>query len=98
MLVKRTKDCAPFAAVDGCMLRELLHPAHGDCMLPYSLAIAEVAVGGKTHPLRLDRVEVYLILQGEARLHVDAETARLAVGAAALIPAHGVQWIENLGP
>lgn len=98
MLVKRTKDCAPFAAVDGCMLRELLHPAHGDCTLPYSLAIAEVAVGGKTHPHRLDRDEVYLILQGEARLHVDAETAPLAAGAAALIPAHGVQWIENLGP
>lgn len=98
MLVKRTIDCVPFEAVDGCAIRELLHPGHGDCALPYSLAIAEVAAGGRTHPHRLDRAEVYFILQGEGRLHVDESTARLAVGAAALIPAHSVQWIENLGP
>lgn len=97
MLVKRSADCAAFTAVDGCSIRELLHPAHGDCDLPYSLAIAEVAVAGHTHPHRLDRDEVYFVLQGEGRLHVDAQTARLGTGAAALIPAGSTQWIENVG-
>lgn len=97
MLVKHTDDCVPFEAVDGCSIRELLHPAHGDCGLPYSLAVAEVAVGGRTHPHRLDRDEVYFVLEGEGRLHVGADAARLTAGAAALIPAHSVQWIENVG-
>jgi hypothetical protein len=30
MLVKRMTDCVAFEAVDGCLIRELLHPAHGD--------------------------------------------------------------------
>jgi len=98
MLVKHVDECRPFVAIDGCMIRELLHPAHGDCQLPYSLAIAEVAVGGHTHPHRLDRDEVYFILDGRGRLHVNEETAELGTGAAALIPAGSAQWIESLGP
>lgn len=98
MLVKRLADCVAFEAVDGCLIRELLHPAHGDCALPYSLAIAEVAVGERTHPHRLDRDEVYFVLHGAGRLHVADETATLTAGAAALIPGHSVQWIENTGP
>ncbi len=98
MLVKRMADCVAFEAVDGCRIRELLHPAHGDCALPYSFAIAEVAAGQRTHAHRLDRDEVYFVLHGAGRLHVDDASADLDVGAAALIPAHSVQWIANAGP
>lgn len=98
MLVKRVENCVAFEAVDGCSLRELLHPAHGDCDLPFSLAIAEVAVGECTHPHRLDRVEVYFVLQGVGRLHVDDARATIGAGAATVIPAGSVQWIESLGP
>ncbi len=98
MLVRRMADCVAFEAVDGCLIRELLHPAHGDCALPYSLAVAEVVAGGRTHPHRLDRDEVYFVLHGAGRLHVDGASADLATGAAALIPAHSVQWIANPGP
>ncbi len=97
MLVKHSDDCVPFVAVDGCVIRELLHPAHGDCELPYSLAIAEVAVAGSTFPHRLDRTEVYFVLEGRGRLHVDERTAELQRGAAALIPAGSTQWIANIG-
>lgn len=97
MLVKQSNDCVPFVAIDGCAIRELLHPAHGDCDLPYSLAIAEVGALGATFPHRLDRTEVYFILQGRGRLHVDARSAVLEVGAAAIIPGGSTQWIENLG-
>ena len=98
MLVKQSAACMPFIAIDGCTIRELLHPAHGDCELPYSLAIAEVASSAHTHPHRLDRTEVYFVLDGRGRLHVDDTTATLDPGTAAMIPAGSVQWIENLGP
>jgi mannose-6-phosphate isomerase-like protein (cupin superfamily) len=97
MLLKRLGDCAAFVASDGCLIRELLHPAHGDCALPYSLAVAEVAPGGSTWRHRLVRDEVYLVLAGSGRLHVDDENRILGVGDAALVPAGAVQWIENPG-
>ena len=97
MLVKHSDDCAPFIAVDGCVIRELLHPAHGDYDLPYSLAIAEVAVAGATFPHRLDRAEVYFVLAGSGRLYVDEESSVLDRGAAAVIPAGSTQWIANIG-
>jgi len=97
MLIKRLADCASFIANDGCSIREVLHPAHGDCVLPYSLALADVAVGEATFRHRLDRIEVYCVLAGCGRLHVDEETALLGPGDAALVPAGAVQWIENVG-
>jgi mannose-6-phosphate isomerase-like protein (cupin superfamily) len=98
MLLKRLGDCTPFVANDGCLIRELLHPAHGDCALPYSLAVAEVAVGASTRRHRLDRDEVYFLLGGTGRLHVDERSSLLAAGDAALVPAGCAQWIESLGP
>jgi mannose-6-phosphate isomerase-like protein (cupin superfamily) len=97
MLLKRLADGVPFIANDGCSIREVLHPVHGDCALPYSLAIADVAVDEATYRHRLDRVEVYCVLAGSGRLHVDAESALLGPGDTALIPAGAVQWIENIG-
>lgn len=97
MLVKRLQNCREIIANDGCRLRELLHPAHGDCVLPYSLAHAEVAVGEATLPHRLDRTEVYFILEGHGVLHVDSAMETVNAGDTALIPAAAVQWIENAG-
>jgi len=97
MLLKRLADCVPFVANDGCTIREVLHPAHGDCALPYSLALADVAVDEATYRHRLDRDEVYFVLEGSGRLHVDDGSTLLGPGDAALIPAGAVQWIENAG-
>jgi mannose-6-phosphate isomerase-like protein (cupin superfamily) len=98
MLIKRLDDCIPFIANDGCSIREVLHPAHGDCVLPYSLAVADVAVGDATFRHRLDRIEVYCVLAGAGRLHVDDDSTLLGPGDTALVPAGAVQWIENVGP
>lgn len=97
MLIKRAADIAGFIANDGCLIRELLHPAHGDCALDYSLALAEVAAHASTYRHRLAQPEVYFILEGEGDLHVDATVVRLKPGDTALIPAHAEQWIDNRG-
>lgn len=97
MLIKRAAEIAGFIANDGCLIRELLHPAHGDCELDYSLALAEVAVNAATYRHRLAQAEVYFILKGEGDLHVDEQITRLRPGDTALIPAQAEQWIENRG-
>ncbi|MSQ68804.1 MAG: cupin domain-containing protein [Gammaproteobacteria bacterium] len=97
MLIKHPAQVPAFVANDGCLIRELLHPAHGDCDLAYSLALAEVAVGAASYRHRLAQTEVYFIVAGEGELHIDARSARLTAGDTALIPAGAEQWIENCG-
>ncbi len=97
MLIKKTSRCPPYTAIDGCQIREVLHPSYDSMSLPYSLAVAEVAVGARTYRHRLQADEVYYVLEGTGCLHIDNETAALEPGDAVLIPADKVQWIENTG-
>lgn len=97
MLVRSWWECSPFTAVDGCQIREVLHPAQESLPLPYSLAVAEVAAGARTWRHRLAHDEVYFLLEGSGRMHVDAESRDLQAGDTVLIGAGCEQWIENLG-
>jgi len=98
MLLRRLDDCEEIIANDGCRLRELLHPGRDASGIAYSLAIAWVDPGARTLPHRLvGHREVYLILEGEGTMHIDAESASVAPGDAVVIPADAEQWIENTG-
>lgn len=97
MLIKREQTCAQFTANDGCRIRELLHPKNDDIAAGFSLAIAEVAVGGRTYRHRLRQVEAYLILTGTGNAWVAGECAPVAAGDVVFIPAGDEQWIENTG-
>ena len=98
MWVKRTADCPAQIAVDGCRLREVLHPAHGALDLPYSLAVAEVDVGARTYRHRLQHAEVYYLIEGCGCMHIDDASAEVSPGDAIWIPPGAAQWIENTGP
>jgi mannose-6-phosphate isomerase-like protein (cupin superfamily) len=97
MLVKRVGTSPEIIANDGCHLRELLHPARDGSGVSYSLALAWVAVGEKTHPHKLLQTEVYLIIRGKGRMHIGDEMSEVQPGDAVVIPPQQVQWIENIG-
>ncbi|MHC4938661.1 MAG: cupin domain-containing protein [Planctomycetota bacterium] len=97
MLIRRLDSCEEIIANDGCRLRELLHPDK-DGSGSYSLAIAWVDPGERTHAHRLEgRREVYLILEGGGEMHIDDDCDQVAPGDAVVIPAGATQWIENTG-
>ena len=97
MFVKSLAACPALLANDGCRLFELLHPHHDALPLPYSFAIAEVEPGESSYRHRLRQTEIYFILAGHGRMHVDKETRELTVGDAVVIPAEAEQWIDNIG-
>jgi mannose-6-phosphate isomerase-like protein (cupin superfamily) len=97
MLIRRLQDCAPFRAGDDSLLRELLHPDKMDFAARYSLAHATVRPGGRTRPHRLRATEVYYVLAGRGRMHVDEEAADVAAPCAIYIPPGSIQHIENTG-
>jgi len=99
MLIRRMEACTEIIANDGCRLRELLHPGKDGSGISYSLALAWVDPGKSTYPHHLTgETEVYLILSGTGRMHIDNESADLKAGDAVVIPRGARQWIECTGP
>jgi len=97
MLVRRLRDCEPFVAGDGSVLRELLHPDKTDVAIHYSLAHAKVGPGKRTKAHRLKTAEVYYILSGRGRMHIDAEMTDVDADCAIYIPPGSIQSISNTG-
>ncbi|MBM4029718.1 MAG: cupin domain-containing protein [Planctomycetes bacterium] len=98
MLVQRLSDCGEFVAGDDSILRELLHPDKADLAIRYSLAHATVRPGEKTKPHRLRTSEVYYILAGRGRMHIDDQVSDVGADCAIYIPPGSTQCIENPGP
>lgn len=97
VFVKKLGDCDEFTANDGCRIREVLHPKNDSLDLPYSLAAARVEPGKHTYRHRLRETEVYYILAGTGRMHIDDEVREVTRDEAVFIPPGTVQWIENTG-
>ncbi len=97
MLIRRLQDCVEFIGGDDSILHELLHPAKTRIAVGYSLAHATVKPGERTKPHRLKTTEVYYLLQGQGRMHIEEETCEVTALSAIYIPPHAIQWIENTG-
>ena len=98
MLVKRLECCAPIVANDLTELRELLHPDHDGIPLGYSLAHAVIRPGHRSIRHHLHGAgEVYYLLSGSGRMHIDDDEQEVRAGDALLIPPGAVQYLENTG-
>ena len=97
MFVKNLNDCREFTANDGCQIRELLHPKNDPVDLAFSLAVARVPAGERTRRHKLIQTEVYFILAGEGRMHINSETREVGANDMILIPPQAVQLVENIG-
>lgn len=98
MIVSSLQRCQEFVAGDGTLLRELLHPTKQPVSIRYSLAHARLAPGKVSLKHRLRSSEVYYVLGGRGRVHVDEETRFVSAGDAIYIPPGAQQYIESLGP
>lgn len=97
MTIKDLKKCREFISQDGALLRELLHPEKENLQLRYSLAHAMVKPSQRTKLHRLKTSEVYFILEGRGKMHIDQEEAEVFPGETIYIPPHAEQYIENTG-
>ncbi len=97
MFLKYLKDCREFVAGDDSILRELLYPEKTALQIRYSLAHAKVEVGRMTKPHKLQAAEVYYIIAGKGRMHIDEESLEVGPECAVYIPPQAMQYIENTG-
>ena len=98
MLIRKLKDCLEITAGDETILKELLHPEREYKYTGrYSLAHATVKPGKSSLKHRLKTDEVYYVISGKGKMHIDAETAEVGAGDAIEIPPNSTQWVENTG-
>ncbi|MBN1823812.1 MAG: cupin domain-containing protein [Endomicrobiales bacterium] len=97
MLIKKLAKCGVFTAGDKTRLKEILHPAKQKLKLRYSLAHATLKQGRVSLPHRLKSSEVYYILKGRGRMHINGERKTVVPGDTVYIPPRSVQLIKNLG-
>lgn len=98
MLIRKLANCSEIVAGDGTRLRELLHPERDYPFTGrYSLAQAVIQPGERSTPHRLTSSEVYYIMSGQGRMHIDDDTADVSPGDAFEIPPGATQWLENTG-
>lgn len=95
MLVRTLEQCKTFTAGDGSLLREILHPDRHHLDIRYSLAWATIEPGHKTLAHLLTCAEVYYIIRGQGRMHINNEEKTVKENDTIYIPPKAVQFIEN---
>lgn len=98
MFVRNLGACEVITANDLTELRELFHPEKDALPVGYSLAHAVIRPGERSirHHL-VGASEVYYLLSGSGKMHIDTEVRDVRAGDALLIPAGAVQFLENTG-
>ena len=97
MRIKQLKECAQFTAGDKSLLREILNLRREKLKIRYSLAWAKVKPRKQTLPHKLKYAEVYYIIKGKGRMHINNKKNLVKESDTIYIPPHAVQFIKNTG-
>ena len=99
MHIKQVKKCPEFLASDGCLLREILHPDREieKVDFNYSIAYGILKTGAKSIEHKMMSSEVYYILRGEGKIHINNESEKVNAGCVVVVPTGATQFLENTG-
>lgn len=97
MDIRDVQNREEFIAGDKTILREFFNANTEKLPLRYSLAHAIVKPGNRSTRHRMKTSEVYYILSGTGRMHINDEMADVHEAQAVIIPPGAAQWIENTG-
>jgi mannose-6-phosphate isomerase-like protein (cupin superfamily) len=96
MEIVQRNEVKSFITRDGSEIRELL-AYRNSSLRNQSLAEAIVPVGGATLPHRHHKAEeIYYLLQGKGRMHLEGEQSEVGPGDAIAIPPGSWHRIENI--
>ena len=94
----RNRDTAtPYQTKDGSLIKPLMDLSNSS-VRKLSLAQATVPPGSQTYPhLHTQSEEIYYLLQGKGRMHIEGESRKVTQHDAILIPPRASHYIENIG-
>ena len=97
MSVRKKPDITEINANEGTRISQYFHPHNTLNGINYSIARFTLESGKKSMLHKLKSSEIYYILEGKARLHIDDEIFDLEKDESAYVPPTAKQLIENTG-
>jgi len=97
VLIKNLEKIDPINAEEGTLIHQIFHPHDTLCGIRYSIIHSTILPGKKSSLHKMKSSEVYFILQGNGRLHVDEESQKVTKNQAIYIPPLSKQYLENTG-
>ncbi len=98
MIVKSLNRIKSINALDGTVVKEILHPDKDALEMNFSLAHAVLAPQEKSLKHRITTgAEIYVIIKGYGLMHINDDEQIVKPGDTIYIPAGAVQFIENTG-
>ena len=89
-------ECKEVVAQDKTIFREILNPDKKRFVVGYSLSWFKVLPKQKTSKHSLKSSEVYFIISGKGKMHIDSEEFEVNDNDTVFIPPNSMQFIENL--
>jgi len=95
MEIRNLNSVKPYITKDGSEIFEIFHPDNSE-VRNLSLAVAKVEAGKATKPhIHKKSEEIYYILKGKGRMHLEGESMEVRAGDCIFIPPEAKHWIEN---
>lgn len=96
MIVRRIDDYESFKTIDGSEITEVIGIVTTKTR-EVSLALAKIEPGFKTLNHYHNFTEIYMVVEGKGRMHLDDEIKDVSKGDNILIPPKSWHFIENKG-
>lgn len=97
MSVRKKSDITEVNANEGTKVSQYFHPHNTLNGINYSIARFTLESGKKSILHKLKSSEIYYILEGKAKLHIDDDMFDLEKDESAYVPPMKKQFIENTG-
>src|SRR5712692_9506747 len=95
MIIRNQKNSTKIIGNEGATIYNLLNPQHVENRIRYSLAYVNLPHGKSTLLHIMKTSEVYYILEGKGRLHINNDSENVKVGDVIFVPPASRQYIEN---
>ena len=97
MKVKKLNDIDVFEGNEGTKIRQIFHPHNTLSGIRYSLSHSSVMPGKRSKLHQMKTSEIYYVLEGNGKLHIDDDAIEVSKDQAIYIPPFSKQFIENIG-
>ena len=97
MLDKKLHEIDTIDGEEGTIIRQIFHPHNTLNGIRFSIPHSTLSSGKKSRLHKMKTSEVYFILEGEGKIHLDDQTLAVSKDQAIYVPPLSKQFIENTG-
>jgi len=97
MLIKKLQEIDSMEGEKGTTIHQIFHPHNTLNGIRFSISHSTLSCGKKSRLHKMKTSEIYYILEGEGKIHLDDQSLPISKDQAIYVPPLSKQYIENTG-